>query len=611
MREYKQKSPLVTIANIRDLLSEYNITTIEKSWIREFDQICSVRVEIAGTQSGQNGKATNYEFALASAYGEVMERLQMGTLFGDFIRYRSAFLKENGFACSPDEEEWGAERLMELDSDVLECFKEGGESVMELKLKLEELITCMPSQAFSVVPFYNVKTQELDYLPEQLVAATTHSTGWAAGNSILEAVHQAISEIFERYSTSYIALNDLSPPTISDEFLSKYPKQLNMINDICNKTGFDIIVKDFSAGLGLPVVAVLLFSADKSRHLISVASETRFDIALERCLTELWQGVTINSMNRKLIPRGRATKSTICKDLYNDDSLKENEIFRNFVNKSGVCSTGFWQSDASYQGCYDKVFRDTASYADSVKYFTGLILSLGKNIYIRDNSFMGFPTVAVFVPGMNSHAKINYSDMKESILEFKSFIKFSKLTNQEILKLMNSMKRRARQAEDVLKAEQDVLHLLLPYKISPKSSMASISVYSFYAACHYALNDIDQALENLEKHIKFSEENADRTDEIYYQLRDFWYLQKGMSGGLIEKVFTKYHGKDVYKQISQITKESGNILSSLKLPDCISCEDCTHDHICMSSKLAGIYNRINIQRSKNIIDQNHFKELFL
>ena len=74
--KYKDELPIKTINRIRDILGEMGLLTVETSWKNSVNGFYSVSVQIDNTDLLTNGKGTSVEFALASAYGEMMERLK-------------------------------------------------------------------------------------------------------------------------------------------------------------------------------------------------------------------------------------------------------------------------------------------------------------------------------------------------------------------------------------------------------------------------------------------------------------------------------------------------------------------------------------------------------
>ena len=75
--KYKDAVPFDTIKGIREILYHLGIEMHEENWGDVSSECFSVRIETDGFPgAGNNGKGTTRPFALASAYGEIMERLQ-------------------------------------------------------------------------------------------------------------------------------------------------------------------------------------------------------------------------------------------------------------------------------------------------------------------------------------------------------------------------------------------------------------------------------------------------------------------------------------------------------------------------------------------------------
>lgn len=85
-----------TIANIKQKLDTIGIPIYISSTSSYKDLWYSVRIEIKGMYGvGVNGKGVTYEAALASAYGEFMERLESGFLLGKLFPARRKWKRWN------------------------------------------------------------------------------------------------------------------------------------------------------------------------------------------------------------------------------------------------------------------------------------------------------------------------------------------------------------------------------------------------------------------------------------------------------------------------------------------------------------------------------------
>ena len=80
MKPYKALPPYKTINNIRSILESLDIFTTEYHiGLNNFYQSCRVLInngELGQLNIGTNGKGLRTDYALASAYGELMERIQ-------------------------------------------------------------------------------------------------------------------------------------------------------------------------------------------------------------------------------------------------------------------------------------------------------------------------------------------------------------------------------------------------------------------------------------------------------------------------------------------------------------------------------------------------------
>lgn len=173
---HKDKTPAATIRDVRRLLDALGIVTIESRWWEVEGKTFSVRLEADGVWKGcaVNGKGASRELALASAYGEFMERLQNG------------LFTEPTFWVMP-------ELFTPPDARVLtvkEVCRRWPRTAGQLFTK--EAIALLGAQEVPCVPFYDSRADELAYLPLRFLRMTHSSTGMTAGNTAAEALVQGL-----------------------------------------------------------------------------------------------------------------------------------------------------------------------------------------------------------------------------------------------------------------------------------------------------------------------------------------------------------------------------------------------------------------------------------
>jgi ribosomal protein S12 methylthiotransferase accessory factor len=121
-------------------------------------------------------------------------------------------------------------------------------------------------------------------LPMHLIMMLVEGTnGMAAGNSLEEALLHAICEVIERHCESRIELNKLKTPRI-DPGTIDFPVVKGLMSKF-HALNQQVFLKDFSLGIGFPVIGVVRI-IDKSNCMISSGVATTREEALIRALTE-------------------------------------------------------------------------------------------------------------------------------------------------------------------------------------------------------------------------------------------------------------------------------------------------------------------------------------
>jgi hypothetical protein len=62
LNKFKDEIPIYSITRIRNILHDLGLLTVEQ-WHNSLEGICSLRLNIAGTGVGQNGKGVTPEYA--------------------------------------------------------------------------------------------------------------------------------------------------------------------------------------------------------------------------------------------------------------------------------------------------------------------------------------------------------------------------------------------------------------------------------------------------------------------------------------------------------------------------------------------------------------------
>ena len=132
-------------------------------------------------------------------------------------------------------------------------------------------------------PTFTLRGESL-YLPAALSKYLLHgSNGMAAGNSLEEALLQAVCEVLERHCTTLIFTGKAAAPlvdisTIEDPVCGSLLRKFR-------KLGHTVWIKDFSLGFGIPVIGVIRAVNPTDYHVTAGVASSRQE-ALLRALTE-------------------------------------------------------------------------------------------------------------------------------------------------------------------------------------------------------------------------------------------------------------------------------------------------------------------------------------
>lgn len=402
----KEADPRQTVERIRGILKALGIGA-EESWKKRTaaqdvePHAFSVRLHADALGMSTNGKGSERSYALASAYGEFMERLQNMFLI-PLNRVSSEALAEGGFSLFPDEKQLTPD-------EVCQAKDAFSQRIVADYYRGRFLLACGQKERMQVVsdyragrlrederlivwPFYSVKEGRVTDIWQNYVWMQG-SNGMCAGNTPQEALVQGFSEIFERYAIAEILGANAVPPDIEPEEYLHYDVIRAIIEEIEAAGPYRILVKDCSLGKGLPVCAAVLLDTQKHRYRASFGSHPSRPVAIERCLTELLQGydpADSRQSDARLIPIGRdCTKIDPYVNLVNM-----------YSNGMGVLPHGFFADPPTYV-CAPAWDVDGADNTQMLKRYMSLALALSDDVLIRDVSYLGFPAYMILLPGVS------------------------------------------------------------------------------------------------------------------------------------------------------------------------------------------------------------------
>jgi len=383
-RLYKTDKPENTIKGIMQILKNMDIT-VRQEELKSVDGIlfsCSYSLE-GIKDMAQNGIGTNSEFAVAGALAELMERMQNLIIFDSKIGLNETDI----LRVIPD--------MIQIDNlDMLYSINDN-RCESSIRQVCEELIIDSSGPIY-VDKFYDVKNDTVVFLPHPNMLLTTGSNGMCAGNTPAEAIVAGICEILEREALKQIYAGNVIPPTIPDDYI-KNSHSYKIIKALADKD-ISITVKDCSLGRDFPVVGVIAVNKVTGRYKFSLGSHPVFDYALEHALTELYQGFSGGEISEpgKELKLGKDPFAEPCTEVDRDIKRTVNYIAQ-YSRGKGEIPAGIFYREQTYEFKPWSAFVDSSSYEEDLKIFKELIISNGSNIFVKDLSFLNFPTYYVYI----------------------------------------------------------------------------------------------------------------------------------------------------------------------------------------------------------------------
>lgn len=358
----------------------------ECSWLNPVEGVWSVHIRNRNCHPMfTNGKGATQLAARASALGEFFERLSCNYFWNhyylgaaqagaDFVHYP----RERWFPIT--DESWPAGLL----TPELQAFYNPEGSIPA------EMLVDMNSgnieRGICAIPYMRQGDAAEVFFPVNIISNLYVSNGMAAGNTPEEARAQALAEIIERHVKFKVIAEGICLPDVPDEVIARYPGIAAGIAGL-REAGFGILVKDASLGGNYPVMCVTMLNPHDQGVFASFGAHPRFEIALERALTELLQGRALAALDG-FPPPGF--------DL--DEAASAPNIEIHFVDSSGIVHWNFFNEAADFE-FVDWNFSTTT--ADDYRWLSERIAADGHDIYIADFDHLGVYACRIIVPGMS------------------------------------------------------------------------------------------------------------------------------------------------------------------------------------------------------------------
>ena len=504
----------------------------EASWLNPVPNVWSVHIRDKDCpQCFSNGKGASKKAALASALGEYFERLSTNYFWTDF--YLGQDIANGDFVHYPNEKWFPIEdeALLPqgiLDDRLFEHFDPNQELTPEL---LVDLQSGNYERGIVALPYVRQSDQQTVYIPQSIISNLYVSNGMSAGNSQFEARVQGLSEVFERYVKNKIIAEAISLPLIPQEVMARYPS-IQAAIDKLEQEGFPILAYDASLGGKYPVICVILLNPNNGTCFASFGAHPKFQVALERTVTELLQGRSLKDLDVFSPP-----------SFNNDDVAEHANLETHFIDSSGLISWDLFKDTPDYEFAdWNFSGKDTHEEYDNLM---AIFQAEKKDVYIMDYNHLGVYACRIIVPGMSDiypaddliYANSNMGmDWREILLDLPHF-HHDQETYQELLEELDE------QGIDDATRVREFIGIVAP----KASGWTTLRIGELKSMLYLALGDLEMALDwanwtyNMNSSV-FTAERANYYRCLINSLELFMDSQRDPQQ--YRMVFEKMYGKD-------------------------------------------------------------------
>jgi ribosomal protein S12 methylthiotransferase accessory factor len=490
-----------TIANMSGVLANLGMKIEIASWRNLIPNVWSLHIRDAHSpMCFTNGKGSTKESALASALGEYIERLSnnhfyAGAFWGEEIA-NSAFVhypNERWFKQGPKD----ALPKEILDEYCLGIFNADGE------LRGSHLIDTNSGngeRGICSLPYMRQSDGETVYFPSNLIENLYVSNGMSAGNTLAEAQVQCLSEIFERAVKREILEREISLPDVPQEVLAKYPGILAGIQGL-EEQGFPVLVKDASLGGVYPVMCVTLMNPRTGGVFASFGAHPSLEVALERSLTELLQGRSLEGLNDLPPPT-----------FISEAVAEPNNFVEHFIDSSGIVSWRFFSKRSDYEFVeWDFSGKGENSNEEEAETLFGILKSIGKEAYLAVYDQLRAIACRILVPGYSEVYPIEdlvWNNTNKALLFRADILNISNLDDESLSSLLERL-------ENNELDEHGDIATLIGIEFDENTPSGQLTVLELKLLIHLALRQIDEAHELVGTFLQYNDNTVER--KLFYQ----------------------------------------------------------------------------------------------
>ncbi|MCD6004768.1 OsmC domain/YcaO domain-containing protein [Vreelandella alkaliphila] len=486
-----------TIANMSAMLADLGMKIEIASWRNIVPHVWSLHIrDAASPMCFTNGKGATKESALCSALGEFIERLSCNFFYND--QYFGEEIANSDFVHYPNEKWFKPGPNDELPAEILDdhcrdIYNPEGELCGS---HLIDTNSGREDRGIVSLPFVRQSDGETVYFPSNLIENLFLSNGMSAGNTLVEAQVQCLSEIFERAVKREILEQELALPDVPQDVLAKYPSIVEGINAL-EAQGFPVLVKDASMGGQFPVMCVTLMNPRTGGVFASFGAHPSFEVALERSLTELLQGRSFEGLNDLPLPT------------FNSQTVSEpNNFVEHFIDSVGVVSWRFFSAKPDFEF---SEWDFSGSNEEEAETLFGIFEELGAEVYMAVHEDLGAPVCRILVPGYSEVYPIEdlIWDNTNKALDYREdILNLHRLDDDQLTDLVERLE------ESQMDDHADII-TLIGIEFDENTVWGQLTILELKLLVYLALQRHEEALDCVQMFLQYNDNTVERG--LFYQ----------------------------------------------------------------------------------------------
>ena len=493
-----------TIANMSALLANLGIKIEIASWRNLIPNVWSLHIRDAHSpMCFTNGKGSTKESALASALGEYIERLSNNHFYAG--AYWGEDIANAEFVHYPNEQWFKSGKKDVLPTEILDeyCLKIYNPDGELRASHLVDTNSGNVQRGICSLPYVRQSDAKTVYFPSNLIENLFVSNGMSAGNTLAEAQVQCLSEIFERAVKREILESEIALPDVPQEVLARYPGILTGIQSL-EEQGFPVLVKDASLGGIYPVMCVTLMNPRTGGVFASFGAHPSLEVALERSLTELLQGRSLEGLN-DLPPPTFASEAI----------TEPNNFVEHFIDSSGIVSWRFFSAKSDYEFVdWDFSSKGEDSNAKEAETLFGILKELGKEVYVAEYDELGAIACRILVPGYSEVYPIEdlvWDNTNKALLFREDILNLSRLDDARLASLLERL-------ENNELDEYGDIATLIGIEFDENTVWGQLTVLELKLLTQLALKQYEEAHDLVGAFLQYNDNTVER--KLFYQAMD-------------------------------------------------------------------------------------------